>query len=424
MDDTARTILNHLTDEYTEPIRDPLWGHIYLSPPLKKIVSGNIFQKLGRIKQLGPAFLVYPGATHTRLSHSLGVFHLAKRMIGTLLRSPDCPHLTLRGVKAFLSAALLHDLGHFPYAHSLKELPLRTHESLTGEAILSTNISGILQGEVGADPRTVAAIVDEDIDPRSDGEIVLFRNILSGVLDPDKLDYLNRDAYFSGVPYGVQDIDFIFSKLVPMANGLGLKESGIPAVENILFSKYLMYRNVYWHRTVRIATAMIKKGVFRGLGEGIIGRSDLYGIDDDEFFRRFTNHYFPGFRLIHMVSRRTLYKTVYEAGFITGDPFQESLRDLGVRSNAEREMARMLTSAGHPGVSEDSVIIDIPEPISFEIELPILREGESLPFPDSGSVFDRPVIEGFTRSLRKIRIFVAPEMGDIADAGSLLHGIG
>ena len=134
-------ILDHLDKDYSEPIRDPLWKHIHLSPGLMELVASGPFQKLSRIKQLGVANLVYPGATHTRFSHSLGVFHLAKRMIRSLLRNEESDLLSLEGVKSFLCAALLHDLGHFPFTHSLKELSLRDHEALTAEIVTSSPIS-------------------------------------------------------------------------------------------------------------------------------------------------------------------------------------------------------------------------------------------------------------------------------------------
>ena len=134
---TKDEIIWHLEREYTEPVRDPLWKHIYLSRGLMRVVDSSDFQQLNRIKQLGPSYLVYPGATHTRLNHSLGVFHLAKRILRALVGFDTCIDLSVEGVRAFLCASLLHDVGHFPYAHSLKELPLREHEELTGKIILS-----------------------------------------------------------------------------------------------------------------------------------------------------------------------------------------------------------------------------------------------------------------------------------------------
>ena len=140
------------------------------------------------------------------------------------------------------------DLGHFPYAHSLKELPLEDHESLTARIVLDTPLAHVIATDAHADPEMIAKIVDTDLDDRNSKEIAIYRKILSGVLDPDKLDYLSRDAYFCGVPYGVQDVDFIISKLrYHQSEGLVLDEQGMHAVENVLFSKYLMYRSVYWH---------------------------------------------------------------------------------------------------------------------------------------------------------------------------------
>ena len=122
---SRQTISGHLESEYTEPIRDPVWKNIHLSEGLKRIANTQVAQKLNRIKQLGPACHDYPGATHTRLNHSFGVFHLAKTIMHAFLKYEETTFLSLEGVKAFLCAALLHDLGHFPFAHSLKELPLK-----------------------------------------------------------------------------------------------------------------------------------------------------------------------------------------------------------------------------------------------------------------------------------------------------------
>ncbi|MBN1836116.1 MAG: HD domain-containing protein, partial [Spirochaetales bacterium] len=262
-------VLQYLVREFSEPIKDPVWKNIAVSRPLLDLIELPVFQKLNGIKQLGPTYLVYPGATHTRLNHSLGVLHLARRMILHLLMNErrswtgarEEPRITLGGVKAFLCAALLHDLGHYPYAHSLKELEVASHESLTAQRIREPEVAGPISDRVGTDPELVAAIVDPQLPYGGEEDVEFYRNLLSGVLDPDKLDYLNRDAYFCGVPHGVQDVDFVFAEIRPHPRGLAVTEKGLTAVESILFSKYLMYRSVYWHKTVRIATAMIKKAV-------------------------------------------------------------------------------------------------------------------------------------------------------------------
>ncbi len=418
--DWKEKILNHLDREYTEPIRDTMWGHIYVSGNLKRITASYPFQRLGRIKQLGPAHHVYPGATHTRLAHSFGVFHIAKKMIRRLVTSETCPPLSLEGVKMFLVAALFHDLGHFPYTHSLKELPLAAHEKLSADLVTALPLSRLIEEEFSADPQFIADIIDTST-PISDNdgrgaEITFYRNILSGVLDPDKLDYLNRDAFFCGVPYGMQDIDFIISRIIPHeAAGIGISDQGINAIENILFSKYLMYKTVYWHKTVRIATAMVKKAVFRSLQEAYVAPSDLYGLDDFQFISLFTQKGNPYAPLINHVHHRQLYKSLAETNYSPENNLHTSLGDIFERNALEEKLARELSDVLPLPVSPEMVIIDVPEPISFEIELPIFVSDTLLSFEESGSVFTPPVVKGFTESLRKIRLMLAPEIAERID---------
>jgi len=177
-------ILDHLENDYTEAVRDPVWKHIYLSRALLRVAEQEPFQKLDRIRQLGPAYLVYPGATHTRRSHSLGAFHVARRMITNLARrNADIP-MTLAGVKAFLCACLLHDIGHYPFAHSLKDLDVEAHETLAAREILG-DLSPVIRSHLDVDPAAVASIIDASL-PTSLPAASFFRGILSGVLDPDK----------------------------------------------------------------------------------------------------------------------------------------------------------------------------------------------------------------------------------------------
>ena len=239
------TVIESLQRGFTVPVRDPLWGHIYLTPGLAALTESSPFMRLGRIFQLGPAYCAYPGATHTRASHSIGVYYLARRLLISLCER-GASWLSPRGALSFLAAALLHDLGHFPYTHSLKELALEEHESLSAGIILSEPVKSLL-GKAGADPEFTAAIIDKSITGnQTDTELHFYRQLLSGVLDPDKLDYLNRDARYCGVPYGAQDVDFIYSRLFPHpVRGVEIDSRGIPSVESILFSKYLMYRTVY-----------------------------------------------------------------------------------------------------------------------------------------------------------------------------------
>ncbi len=407
---TIREIEGYINSVHSEPVRDPVWSHIYLDPALLRVVDTPPVQQLNRIRQLGPTYLVYPGATHTRLNHSLGVFHVAKRMILRLLRSPEPPDLSLNGVKSFLAAALLHDVGHFPYTHSFKRLPLAPHERLTAQIVQEEPLATRLR-EYGVDPGHVAAIVDDEIDGGGIDEINLYRNILSGSLDPDKLDYLNRDAYFCGVPYGIQDTDYALSRIVADGyRGLAIPHAGLSAMENVLFSKFLMYRAVYWHRTVRTATAMIKKAVFLGLREGVIEPGDLYGMDDESFVREIGSRRFPPFALIRMVPERNLLKPVADIAF---EPDEHgALERIDARERVEAAVAADLDARSSRSVMGHEVILDLPDPISFEIDTPVIENGVARSFRDV-SVFSPDVVAGFSRSLRRIRLMVAPDLAPL-----------
>ncbi|KGE71342.1 HD domain-containing protein [Spirochaeta lutea] len=403
---------SHIENDYNLPIRDPIWHHIYLSPGLNKIIQSRPFQQLSRIKQLGPAYLVYPGATHSRFNHSLGVFHIAMRILQRILLRPSCPPLTLEGGKAFLTAALVHDLGHFPYTHSLKELPLKDHEVLTGEIVLSQPLSDIITREIGTSPEYVADIVDTSRHSSRD-EILFFRNILSSPLDPDKLDYLTRDAFFCGVPYGTQDIDYILSRIHPAGySGITLEEQGASSIEHLLFSKYLMYRSVYWHRQVRIATGMIKKALFLGLTNAIISPEDLYNLDDEGFFATLnTREGFIPFGLIESVHRGELYTIVVDRPFDPGSQGHHHLEDLVYREQFEQRIMEWLRNHTGLQVQPEEVVLDIPESISFEVDLPILRrDSTTAPYLETRTVFTPRVVNDFTQTLRYIRVALSPRV--------------
>ena len=402
-------VRTYLATAFTEPIRDPLWNHIYLPREIARLTETEPFQQLARIKQLGPTYLVYPGATHTRLNHSLGVFHIARRMIEHLLAFSDAPEVSLPGIKAFLAASLLHDLGHFPFTHSLKGLPLTEHEELTGRVILESELHGIIRDEIATDPELVAAIVDDGFEHANGNEVGLYRRLLSGSLDPDKLDYLNRDAYFCGVPYGLQDIDYVLSRLRPNGySGIAVDITGVSAVENILFSKYQMYRAVYWHRTVRVATAMIKKVLFMALRDGAVAPRDLYGLDDDLFYGRFADSSYAPLALLKAVYNRRLHKTIVDVPYRADFAGHGALETMDGRYEVEERIRSLLSRRTGAEVKPQEVVVDLPEKISFETTFPV-RDGEQrIDFTESGTVFRPEVVERFVHTLRRVRVSVAP----------------
>ncbi|GHV65098.1 phosphohydrolase [Spirochaetia bacterium] len=401
-------IYKALEEGYTDPIRDVLWGHIYLTPALAALTKSAPFMRLCRIFQLGPVYCVYPGATHTRASHSIGVYHLGRRLLINLTGRGAGGWLTPVGARSFLCACLLHDLGHFPYTHSLKELPLESHESLTGKGILAEPLKNLI-GAAGADPVFTAAIVDTSLPAQGDTELLFYRKLLSGVLDPDKLDYLNRDARYCGVPYGAQDVDFILSRLYPdQKRGVNIDSRGIPSVESILFSKYLMYRTVYWHHSVRSATSMIKKALIRGLETGCLAPEELYNLDDQSLFALMESRVgkSPLFSLAEKVRSGALFGLVAEFPYDEGD--HRPLLDIKNRSAYENALARSLSEELGRSIPGEGIIIDVPEPFSLETGLYV--QGEECYFGESSSAFKAETVQSFIKSLYVIRIYADKDL--------------
>lgn len=404
----ARKPNDHLRNDYLFPVRDPLWKHIYLSQGMKSILETADYIRLDKIRQLGPASIIYPGATHSRFNHSLGVFYLAFNIIQRLLSQEGGPDYSLEGIKGFLCAALLHDLGHFPHAHSFKELPLKDHEALSAQIILDGPIAKILRDQIGTDPEFCAAIIDTARTHSQKEELTFYRNILSGVLDPDKLDYLTRDAYFCGVPYGIQDSDYVLSQLIALPHSMAIPFKGISAIENVLFSKYLMYKTVYWHKGVRISTALVKKAVYLALKEGQLNPQQLYGMDDQNFLHTMLSLQPEIKSMMEQSERPYGFEILHSWNYEPLNSSHKKLMDLDMRFKKEEELRDFFKKSGI-NFEMGEVLLDLTGKISFEVELPVMLHGEALPFPETETVFSREVVKDFTTSLQKIRLIVPRE---------------
>ena len=218
------------------------------------------FQRLRRVRQLGLAHFAYQGAEHTRFQHSLGAFHIAGRALGKLAATYDIPAEQQTAVRV---AALLHDVGHGPFSHVMEPILGFRHEAFTIEAVLSheTEIGRLIAGfspDLAAD---VAAIIGGTFEPTALGQLV------SSQLDVDRMDYLLRDSMMTGVKYGVYDIEWVLRSLEidTAEDRLYISAPGIYAVEDYLQARYYMYRQVYFHRTLRAAEAVLQALVRRAL---------------------------------------------------------------------------------------------------------------------------------------------------------------
>lgn len=244
-----------LTEE--KVFKDPVHNYIHVQDTIIwRLINTKEFQRLRRIRQLGTTYLTFHGAEHSRFSHSLGVYEITRRIISQFERSgykdwiPEERLLTL-------CAALLHDLGHGPFSHSIEEAFEMNHEDWTCRIILeNTEITEILRDVEEDFPQKVASVIAKTYEH----EIVV--NLVSSPLDADRMDYLLRDAYYTGVNYGTIDIDRILRMLRPYNGRVVVKESGMHAIEDYLMSRYQMYWQVYFHPVTR-SSEIILRQIFR-----------------------------------------------------------------------------------------------------------------------------------------------------------------
>ncbi|WP_409296145.1 HD domain-containing protein [Peribacillus sp. SCS-26] len=243
---------------YEEKVfKDPVHRYIHIKDRvIWDLVGTKEFQRLRRIRQLGTTFLVFHGAEHSRLNHSLGVYEIIRRIVDDVFDGR--PEWNESERLLSLCAALLHDLGHGPFSHSFEKVFDLDHEEFTQKIILgNTEINGVLR-KVGADfPKKVADVIAKTYNNK------LVVSLISSQIDADRMDYLQRDAYFTGVSYGHFDMERILRVMRPKEDQVVIKHSGMHAVEDYIMSRYQMYWQVYFHPVTRSAEVILTKILHR-----------------------------------------------------------------------------------------------------------------------------------------------------------------
>jgi len=276
--------LKHKLGSRRMEVRDPLYGLIEYDETEERIINSGLFQRLRSIRQLALASIVYPGAHHTRFEHCIGTMHLAGK-VAKRLGFLDDDQKTLR------FAGLLHDIGHGPFSHVSEQIMeerakalVKYHEADRAHEMMSIILVNHLNAlaKVSLNTTTLEEIVRL---LKKQNKRSLQKDVISGPLDVDKLDYLRRDSYFSGVQYGVFDLDKVMDSFVQIGvsseeKQLGIDEEGVYAVEQLLFAKYHMNAQVYQHRIRRITDAMLVRGIIHALDEGISEVNRLFEPED------------------------------------------------------------------------------------------------------------------------------------------------
>ena len=225
-----------------------------------RLIDTPEFQRLRRIKQLGLGLYTYQGAEHSRFTHSLGALHLMTRILDQL---SDRYEIATEDRAAARAAALLHDVGHGPFSHAMEKVLGVHHEQLTMLAVTSedTELSRTLRSYSTELPQRVASIIEGTFKPAALAQLV------SSQLDVDRMDYLLRDSLMTGAKYGLYDLEWIINALQIDEEGdrIYVAARGIYAVEEYLQARYYMFRQVYFHRTLRSAEAVLRSGLRRAL---------------------------------------------------------------------------------------------------------------------------------------------------------------
>ncbi len=226
-------------------MRDVIHGYIHVDYQIVwDLINTREFQRLRRISQLGGVFQVYHNAEHTRFSHSLGVYEIVRRMVNEVEDLQE--GLSLREKLCVMIAGLLHDIGHYPFSHAFENVSTLSHEQFTTKIILEdSEIHRVFMSYDECLAQEVASVIQHNHNNP------ILNQIISGQLDADRMDYLLRDAYFSGTSYGRFDLERVLRTLRVRNQLLVVKESGIHSVEDYIMARYHMYWQVYYHPIAR-----------------------------------------------------------------------------------------------------------------------------------------------------------------------------
>jgi HD superfamily phosphohydrolase len=417
-------------------IRDPVHDVIAfrLERPvdalLYRLINAAEFQRLRRIRQLGMANFAYPGADHSRYSHSLGVMETARKILEQLRRSFT---ITEEQETICLAAALLHDLGHGPFSHVFERVSGIHHERLSHRVIMDpgSEVHRILFSHDKLMPERVLGIL------QGKPNRTFLADILSSQLDADRLDYLLRDNHMTGCRYGDYDLNWLLHAFTidPKTNRLAVTIKGVSAVEAYLQSRYHMYRNVYFHKVVRSAEGMVKLALQRAKRlavqdrlEGLPRESPVYKallgqrFTMDEFRELDDISVWHCFKVWAGGSDATL------AGLCRGLLFRNLYKTVDVTARLDGETARRalavasekIESAG--GDAAYDLFYDEPADTPYEAYGPDNEDSanEVMVVESSGAVIPfgqiSPLTQSLNRQLMFRRFHVKPEWRDLVAA--------
>jgi uncharacterized protein len=409
-----------------------------ITPRIRRLIDTAAFRRLARISQLGLVAWVYPGATHSRFEHSLGVYRNAIDFLKQLASDPHTPVVFGdRDASLFVVASLLHDIGHWPFCHAIEDLRLvdfPKHELLAERLLQHREVAACLRSDWELEPDEVAQFLNPKPNTPPSSMHSILRSMLSGPIDVDKLDYLERDSLHAGVPYG-RNFDrhrLVHSLCVDThRQRLAITDKGRTAAEMMVFARYVMFSEVYWHHAVRSATAMLQRAVFE-LRDEIDLVSAWLDMDEATMKESLVEHS-RGKAWERCVSglfgmRRALYKRVAQFDRLVEPDLHRALARRPypeIASIAERFSAAVSQRLGRT-VHKNDILIDAP-PVKLEVQFDLRVRQRDQTYRDLGEL--SPVVQSlatqqFDDLVKRVRVFVAPELRDAVrrlDLPSLLR---
>lgn len=316
-------------------IRDPVHGYVKITEVERGVIDSPFVQRLRRIHQLAGAYLVYPGAVHTRFDHVVGSMDVAGLIAQSVSKTTEIGDDEMQQIRL---AALLHDVGHGPFSHMYEEVLAEktnlTHEDISQRIILRTSIRDILEKHGFSSKKMSDFCVGKQA-----SKPAYMNEIIAGGLSADIMDYLLRDSYFTGVEYGRVDIKRVIDSLDVVDKHLALDQAALYAFEAVLIARYEMFKAVYFHRTVRAAELMLVHSM--ALADAELHLTDLSDMEsyleltDEVVLQRLTSlgettrELREAKRLAQDFRDRRLVKCVYERVIQRRDRVIENLFDKG-----------------------------------------------------------------------------------------------
>lgn len=409
-------------------VRIPPETDVPLSSRVVRLIDTGAMRRLSRVTQLGLVHLVYPGATHSRLEHSLGVYRNTLLVLNNLILSESIrPPLTIPAIEAMVLAALLHDAGHWPFCHAIEDMRipgLSRHESRVAALVQSDEIAALISDDwqcTGDDVMSLLIGKRIGASDLSDAAIELLASCLSGPIDVDKLDYLVRDSLHAGVPYGRHfDSGRLIAAMTvdPRRPRLAITEKGRTAAEMMVFARYVMFSEVYWHHAVRSATAMLQRSVHelrRNVDiESMMRLDDAAWIDRWRACAAGT----PAANLVEGLFGpvRSIYKRVAEFNVSQRGELHRHLarRPYQWLVACAEQLSRQLAAATGLPIRPCDILIDAP-PVKLEVDINVTvvaKDGTVRALADVSPVADALARQQFDDYVKRVRIFVHPALRD------------